>query len=143
VDLFQSNPKVKGTCFPSIFSISLSISSSSVPTILLFAPLLHYLRSCHHSFKSLSLYNHPLFSLFFYSALALIIFILSSFAVSFSLLLCPPYTHPSIPPSIQPSLHILILSSILACLPLCPLMCLSLAVASFSSSFHTTTNTYT
>lgn len=30
VDPFQSNPKVKGTCFPSIYSISLSISSSSV-----------------------------------------------------------------------------------------------------------------
>lgn len=134
MDLFQSNPKVKGTCFPSIYSISQSISSSSVTPSFYLPPLL-----------SLPSFIPPLFSILHFPPIFSILNPSHSIIIPLSfpfiplthyfffilcLLLCPPHIHPSIPPSIQPSLHVLIPSSILASLPLSPFMCLPLVIKS-------------
>lgn len=130
VDLFQSNPEVKGSCFP-IHLLNFSTHQLFIyHPILLFAPSLPPLPTFIPPFfsilqfplirfvlNSFSLHNHPLSFSLLYSSLPH--YILCH-------LLCPPYSLPSIPPSIQPSLHASIPSSINASPPLCPFMCLSL-----------------
>lgn len=132
VDLFQSNPKVKGTCFPSFYSIS----SSSVTSLHLFdSPLYSFLHSSP-SLTSLLLFQFEI-PLILQSSLHLPLYFipfLPHYFLSFHPLLSPfwpPHIHSSIPPSIQPSLHVLIPSSIRASLPLSPIMCLSLVIKQY------------
>lgn len=133
VDLFQSNPKVKGSCFP-IYPLNLSIHQLFIcHPILLSAPSLPPLRPSRHSSLSFSFCLFLSFKIPFHSItipycslycipLSLIIFILSSFAFLSVLHIA---THPSHHPFNLPYMY-RSPSSINASPPLCPLMCLSL-----------------
>lgn len=116
VDLFQSNPKVKGTCFP-IYPLNLSIHQLFIShPILLSAPSLPPLTPSIPPFFSILQFQlilfilNPFHSIKYPLLFPLLYSSLPHYIYPFilCLLLCPPYSHPSIPPSIQPSLHVLI-----------------------------------
>lgn len=105
VGLFQSRPKVKGACFPSILSISLSISSHTAPSITSpsFIASIHSYSLLHPTIIPLT-QQFPLFPLNFIPlSIHLLGLILSSSALFSTHPSHHPFSHPYTYRSFSPS----------------------------------------